>query len=109
MQNVRWQESSCLPDNRAGVNQNVSLEKKEATCIARLLAKNGTHIVGWVYLWNTSELSLFWKDGQAETSFIDPPIYPGTLAKAKGATPGEVIRFLDELPAVPPEGSVSKP
>ncbi len=88
---------------------NVSLEKKEATCIARLLAKNGTRIVGWVYLWNTSELSLFWKDRKAETEFIDPPIHPETLTNAKGATPVEVMRFLDELPAVAPEGSISKP
>ncbi len=104
-----WRRSSCLPDYWTGVTPKVSLEKKEATCIARLLAENGTRIVGWVYLWNTSELSLFWKDRKVETGFIDPPIHPETLTNAKGTTPDDVMRFLDELPAVAPEGSISKP
>lgn len=103
-----WRRSSCLPDNRTGVTPNVSLEKKEATCIARLLAENGTRIVGWVYLWNTFELSLFWKERKAETGFIDPPIPPETLTNAKGTTPDDVMRFLDSLAAVAPEGSISK-
>ncbi len=71
--------------------------KEEAEPIARLLGCDGERTVGWVYLWNTSELSILWIEKRETARLIDPPICAETLAKAKHATPAGVIDFLEEL------------
>ena len=36
-------------------------DKGEGVAIASLIGTDGYSIVGWVYRWNTSELSVMWK------------------------------------------------
>ena len=71
--------------------------KKEAAPVARLLGIDSERTVGWVYLWNTSELSILWIEKRDTARLIDPPICAETLAKAKHVTPGDVTDLLEEL------------
>lgn len=68
--------------------------KEEAASIARLL-DNGGKTIGWVYLWNTSELSIFWIDQDRTATCIEPPLCPETLAKAKSVTTDTVTDLLE--------------
>lgn len=70
---------------------------EEASPIARLVGPDGKHTVAWVYAWESSELSILWIDEPDKAAFIDPPLCPETLAKAKAITPEGVISFLDTL------------
>ena len=70
---------------------------EEALPIARLIAPNGKHTVGWVYAWETSELSILWINERDAVAFIDPPLCPERLAKAKAITPENLISFLAAL------------
>ncbi|MEN8935021.1 MAG: hypothetical protein ABF245_08840, partial [Planktotalea arctica] len=65
--------------------------------IARLIGSNGKHTVGWVYVWESSELSILWINKRDPVAFIDPPLCPERLAKAKATTPEDVIAFLTAL------------
>jgi len=70
---------------------------EEASPIARLIGPDGKHTVGWVYAWETSELSILWIGTRDAAAFIDPEIRSEVLAKAKATTPEEVIAFLGAL------------
>ena len=70
---------------------------EEASPVARLIGPNGKHTVGWVYAWETSELSILWINERDAVAFIDPPLCPERLAKAKATTPEDVIAFLTAL------------
>lgn len=69
----------------------------EASPIARLIGADGKRTVGWVYAWETSELSILWIDGRGTVAFIDPEICFEMHAKAKAITPDDVIAFLGTL------------
>lgn len=69
----------------------------EAAPIARLVGEDRKCTVGWVYCWNTSELSILWIGKSNTAAFIDPGIRPEILEKAKTTTPVGVIAFLAAL------------
>jgi len=70
---------------------------EEASPIARLIGPDGKHTVGWVYVWETSELSILWINEPDTAAFIDPKIRSEMLTRAKEATPDDVIAFLRRL------------
>lgn len=70
---------------------------EEASPIARLIGPDGKHTVGWVYAWETSELSILWINERDAAAYIYPPLCPERLAKAKATTPEDVIAFLAAL------------
>lgn len=70
---------------------------EEASPVVRLIGPNGKNTVSWVYAWETSELSILWINERDAVAFIDPPLCPESLAKAKATTPEEVISFLAAL------------
>ncbi|MBD3623855.1 MAG: hypothetical protein HUJ24_00425 [Rhodobacteraceae bacterium] len=78
---------------------------EEAVAIARLLGDDRNRTIGWVYLWNTSELSILWIDGGRVAKFIEPPLSQVTLARAQAVTPDVVIDFLDALSSAGREGA----
>jgi len=75
----------------------VTLFDEEASPVARLIGANGKHTVGWVYAWESSELSILWINERDAVAFIDPPLCPARLAKAQATTPEDVIAFLAAL------------
>lgn len=79
------------------MNLTVAEDEQEAAAIARLLGEDRTRIVGWVYRWNTSALSVLWIDRPCTARHIEPSLRPEVLAKAKSATPDEVTDFLEAL------------
>jgi hypothetical protein len=74
----------------------VTIGKKEAAPIARLRDEHN-QTIGWVYLWDSMELSIFWIDKDRTAKRIDPPIDPNTLAQAKAVTTDAVTNFLEAL------------
>ena len=70
---------------------------EEASPIARLVGPDGKRTVGWVYVWETSELSILWINEQDAAAFIDPPLCPERLARSKATTPEDVIAVLAAL------------
>jgi hypothetical protein len=70
--------------------------REEAVPIARLMRKDGT-TVGWVYRWNTSELSILWIDRDRTPARIEPAISPGVLSAAEVLMQDKTVEFLDEL------------
>ena len=70
---------------------------EEASPIARLIGTDAKRTVGWVYVWETAELSILWINERDAVAFIDPPLCPERLAKAKATTPEDVIAFLAAL------------
>lgn len=70
---------------------------EEASPVARLIGPDGKRTVGWVYVWETSELSVLWIGQRDAAAFIDPELCPEMLAKAKTMSPADVISFLAEL------------
>ncbi|RKF12244.1 hypothetical protein D6850_19040 [Roseovarius spongiae] len=79
---------------------------EEAAAIARLLGDDRKRIIGWVYLWNTSELSILWIDRCRSAKVIEPPLSQDTLAKAKAVTPDAVTDLLETLSTAGQEGSL---
>ncbi len=53
--------------------------------------------IGWVYQWNTSELTILWikKGGPAKS--IEPPLCLQTLALAKAVTRDAITDLLETL------------
>lgn len=78
--------------------------KEEAAAIARLLGDDRNRTVGWVYLWNTSELSILWIDACSPAKFVEPPLSEETLAKAQAVTPDAVTDLLETLSTAGQEG-----
>ncbi|KGM46650.1 hypothetical protein [Pseudooceanicola atlanticus] len=71
--------------------------KEEAEPIARLLGPERTGTVGWVYLWNTSELSILWVDRRLPAGYIDPPVPTDILTRARSITSDAVTELLAAL------------
>lgn len=71
--------------------------KKEAEPIARLLGNDRERTIGWVYLWNSSELSVLWLDDQTVAGSIEHPLHPEVLADAKSLARVEITNFLEAL------------
>ena len=69
----------------------------EASPVATLIELDGKRTVSWVYVWETSELSILWIHAQDTVAFIDPELSLERLWKAKATTPEDVIAFLDIL------------
>ena len=80
-----------------GVQVTVKTRKEEATPIARLMGKDRTQTIGWVYQWNTSELSILWINRDRAITYIEPPLCPETLARAKSVTTDTVTDLLEAL------------
>lgn len=72
----------------------------EASPIARLIGFDGKRTIGWVYVWEDSELAIFWIAPQEPAAFIDPAIGADLLMKATATTPVDVISFLCGLSKV---------
>ena len=70
---------------------------EEASPIARLIGPDGQRTVGWVYAWETSELSILWINMRDAAAFIEPEIRSEMLASAKATTPDDIIAFLSLL------------
>ena len=70
--------------------------KEEASPIARVLDVEGKTI-GWVYQWNTSELSILWISQDRAAKSLEPPICTETLATAKAVTRDAVTELLETL------------
>lgn len=85
------------PANRSKVNCLVTQINDEASPVATLIELDGKRTVGWVYVWETSELSILWIDERDTAAFIDPELSLERLWKAKATTPEDVIAFLDIL------------
>ncbi|MEI4197701.1 hypothetical protein [Roseovarius sp. E0-M6] len=79
--------------------------KEDGEAVARLYGDDRYQVIGWVYLWNTSELSILWIGGNRTTKLVDPPLSRGILAKAKVVTPDAVIDLLDALTAIGRDGA----
>lgn len=71
--------------------------KEEAVPLARLQGDDGEVTVGWVYLWNTSELSILWITPRIPAKYIDPPLSPETLARAKAVTSDAITDLLEAI------------
>ena len=71
--------------------------KEEAEPIARLLGPGRTRTVGWVYLWNTSELSILWLDRRLPAAYVDPPVPEEVLTRARSVTSDTVTELLAAL------------
>ncbi|SEJ82390.1 hypothetical protein MAA5396_03365 [Marinovum algicola] len=71
--------------------------KAEAAPIARLFGFNPNRAIAWVYVWNTSELSILWLDRRVPPKFIDPPLPKGVLDQAIAVTSDEVTDLLTAL------------
>ena len=74
----------------------MTIGKEEAASIARLLDNDGK-TTGWVYLWNTSQLSILWIDRDLTAKYIEPPLCPNVLAKAKSVTIDAITDLLEAL------------
>ena len=79
------------------MNYLVTHLNEEASPIARLIGPNGQRTVGWVYAWETSELSILWINERDTAAFICPVLCPERLMTAKATTPEDVISFLASL------------
>ena len=73
----------------------MTTRKEEATPIARLMGKDRTQTIGWVYQWNTSELSILWITADRAIAYVEPPLCPETLARAKSVTTDSVTDLLE--------------
>ena len=71
--------------------------KAEAAPIARLIGADPDRTLAWVYVWNTSELSILWLDRRVPPKFIDPPLPKGVLDKAITVTSDDVTDLLTAL------------
>ncbi|MDE4230941.1 hypothetical protein PXK05_21100 [Phaeobacter gallaeciensis] len=71
--------------------------KEEAEPIARLLGPDRAKTVGWVYLWNTSELSVLWLDRSLPAQHVDPPLPQCVLTRARAVTTDAITDLLDDL------------
>ena len=77
----------------------------EAVPIARLVGHDSIQTVGWVYVWETSELAILWIGPSEMAAFIEPRINQEVLTTAKAMTPDEVVILLSELPMLPEPSS----
>ena len=83
--------------SRKGEQEPVSIDKEEAAPVARLIRSPEGRTVGWVYQWNTSELSILWLGAERAADQIDPPLSKEMLAAAKAVTHDAVTDLLERL------------
>ena len=76
----------------------------EASPIARLIGHNGKRTIGWVYVWENSELAILWTAPQEPVAFIDPAIGAELLMEATATTPVDVMSFLRGLSKITYKG-----
>jgi hypothetical protein len=72
-------------------------ELREAAPVAKLIAEDGQTVTGWVYQWNTDELTILWMRHQVRTRFIYPALNPKLAAKAKSVTNKKTYELLMSL------------
>ena len=77
----------------------MNTRRDEGTAIARLVGSSSSRTVGWVYLWNTFELGVLWLHRELAPEYIEPPLDPEVLARAKSVTTDEITALLDRLAA----------
>lgn len=77
----------------------MNTRQDEGTAIARLVGGSSSRTVGWVYLWNTFELGVLWLRRDLAPEYIEPPLDPEVLARAKSVTTDEITVLLDRLAA----------
>ncbi|EAQ02697.1 hypothetical protein OB2597_18312 [Pseudooceanicola batsensis HTCC2597] len=75
----------------------MKVAKSEAAPLARLIGTDPDHTLAWVYVWNTSELSILWLDRRVPPKFIDPPLPKGVLDQAMTVTSDDVTDLLKAL------------
>ena len=75
----------------------MNTRQDEGTAIARLVGGTANLTVGWVYLWNTFELGVLWLRRDLAPEYIEPPLDPEVLARAKSVTTDEITALLDRL------------
>ena len=75
----------------------MSIDKEEAAPVARLIRSPEGQTVGWVYQWNTSELSILWLGASRAADQIDPPLSMDMLTGAKSVTNDAVTALLERL------------
>jgi len=84
------------PGKRVWSTETAKRRKEEAAPIAMLLDYEGK-TTGWVYQWNTLELSILWIDQDRAVGHIDPPLCANTLTSAKAVTSDAVTELLETL------------
>ncbi|EPX76525.1 hypothetical protein [Litoreibacter arenae] len=65
-------------------------ERTEAAAIARLYGQDPHKVIGWIYHWNTGELTFLWNTGEREVHFIEPNIDRGRFCQS---TPSNIKAF----------------
>ena len=45
----------------------IAAKKEQARAIKRILDRQTHQVVGWLYEWNTGQLSVMWKDGERKS------------------------------------------
>lgn len=75
----------------------MSIDKEEAAPVARLIRSPEGQTVGWVYQWNTSELSILWIGASRAADQIDPPLSMDMLAAAKAVSNDAITDLLERL------------
>jgi hypothetical protein len=74
----------------------VKYGKEEASPIARVLNVEG-ETIGWVYQWNTSEISVLWISQDRAAKSLEPPICPETFTTAKAVSRDDTTDHLEAL------------
>lgn len=82
----------------------MSPEKSEARAIARLYGRDPSEIVGWLYVWNTGELTIRWIDRRRAVRKIDPPIAADRFTTG----PAINVEILTRIGAMPVQPSRSR-
>lgn len=68
------------------------------TSIAKLKSADGK-VIGWVVLWDNSELAVLWIDDEYDPVEIDPPLDLKTLETAKSVYTDSITELLETLSA----------
>lgn len=84
----------------------MSQNGKEGVAIARILADDGMHVVGWLYQWSDGGLGVRWTDNEVPARFVDPAIDTEVIAKAVPIDDAAFIAFLKSLL---PSSSIERP
>ena len=80
-----------------GPSRSTIRDNDEGVAIARLLKQDGESVVGWVYLWEASILSILWTSEDHRAHFVDPPLQPATLSTAWSTGVTDAVAFLKTL------------
>ncbi|WP_165821528.1 hypothetical protein [Falsiruegeria mediterranea] len=72
--------------------------RTSGSSIAKLTNAAG-RTIGWVILWDNSELSALWLGGDRKAKQIDPPLPSRTIKAAKAVTTDAITDLLETLSA----------